>query len=134
VLLDFECAHAGDPTFDLGFFLTHLFLKQIRAIVVGEANDRRYIDLMDDFWWAYLRRRNLELPAMGELIDRANRHTAACCLARVDGKSPVEYLDAEGQTLARAFARLALEVDSWWRYDIRDSFELAVKEHRTWPH
>lgn len=23
VLLDFECAHAGDPAFDLGFFLTH---------------------------------------------------------------------------------------------------------------
>jgi 5-methylthioribose kinase len=134
VLLDFECAHAGDPAFDLGFFLTHLFLKQIRAIVVGGANDRRYIGLMYDFWSTYLRRRDLEASAMEELIHRANRHTAACCLARVDGKSPVEYLCAEGQALARAFALLALEVDPWSLYDILDSFELAVKEHRTWPH
>ncbi len=35
VLLDFECAHAGDPAFDLGFFLTHLVLKEIRAIASG---------------------------------------------------------------------------------------------------
>ncbi len=27
ILLDFECAHAGDPAFDLGFFLTHLLMK-----------------------------------------------------------------------------------------------------------
>ena len=31
ILLDFECAHAGDPAFDLGFFLSHLLLKTIRA-------------------------------------------------------------------------------------------------------
>jgi 5-methylthioribose kinase len=134
VLLDFECAHAGDPAFDLGFFLTHLFLKQIRAIVVGGGDDRRYIGLMHDLWSAYLRRRGLEPLAMDELIHRANRHTAACCLARVDGKSPVEYLDSGGQALARAFALLALEVDPWSLYDMLDSFELAVREHTTWPH
>ena len=37
VLLDFECAHAGDPAFDLGFFLTHLVLKEIRGIVAGSS-------------------------------------------------------------------------------------------------
>ena len=29
ILLDFECAHAGDAAFDLGFFLSHLVLKAI---------------------------------------------------------------------------------------------------------
>ena len=36
ILLDFECAHAGDAAFDLGFFLSHLLLKAIR----GSANDQ----------------------------------------------------------------------------------------------
>ena len=35
ILLDFECAHAGDPAFDLGFFLSHLVLKAIHT----SAND-----------------------------------------------------------------------------------------------
>ena len=39
-------------------------------------------------------------------MPRAIDHAAACVLARVDGKSPVEYLDPAGQELAR---RLALE-------------------------
>ena len=42
---------------------------------------------------------------------RAILHTAACCLARVDGKSPVEYLDAQGQATARSFAREALRTE-----------------------
>jgi 5-methylthioribose kinase len=33
---------------------------------------------------------------------------AACSLARIDGKSPVEYLDADQQAIARSFAREAL--------------------------
>ena len=45
ILLDFECAHAGDPAFDLGFFLTHLLLKAIRAIVAGSRRDPRYVGL-----------------------------------------------------------------------------------------
>ena len=39
ILLDFECAHAGDPAFDLGFFLSHLLLKAIRT----SSNDLRRI-------------------------------------------------------------------------------------------
>ena len=41
MLLDFECAHAGDPAFDLGFFLTHLFLKGLPRQVPGPACRRR---------------------------------------------------------------------------------------------
>ena len=54
ILLDFECAHAGDAAFDLGFFLSHLLLKTIRAA----ANDRqlasRYLALTPLFWTGYL--------------------------------------------------------------------------------
>lgn len=125
VLLDFECAHAGDPAFDLGFFLTHLVLKEIRAISAMRDNAPRYLGLTRDFWGAYLDRRNLGPEEVAALIGRTNRHTAACCLARVDGKSPVEYLDDRGRSLARSFARRALEDEpsSWG-----DFIHLFVRE------
>jgi 5-methylthioribose kinase len=108
ILLDFECAHAGDASFDLGFFLSHALLKTIRAA----ANDRqlasRYLALTPLFWTNYLDSRGLDMAARSELIGRAIQHVAACALARVDGKSPVEYLDAAGQAVARSFAREAL--------------------------
>ena len=50
VLLDFECAHAGDPAFDLGFFLTHLMLKEIRVIAAGDHDAPRYLGLTRGFW------------------------------------------------------------------------------------
>src|SRR5262249_56393550 len=61
VLLDFECAHAGDPAFDLGFFLTHLVLKEVRSIVAGGGARPRYLGLTQDFWGALLER-----PALGQ--------------------------------------------------------------------
>lgn len=112
VLLDFECAHAGDAAFDLGFFLTHLILKEVRASIAGEGPMGRFVGLARGFWTSYLRRRSLEPRGREELDRRAARHTAACCLARVDGKSPVEYLDERGQSLARSFACGALEAES----------------------
>jgi 5-methylthioribose kinase len=133
VLLDFECAHAGDPAFDLGFFLTHLLLKEVRAIVAGEAKDRRYIDLTYIFWSNYLDRRGLQPEAAGPLIYLANKHTAACCLARVDGKSPVEYLDERGRARARAFARPALEFTGWSWDDLIAHFDDAVRGQSAWP-
>ncbi len=134
VLLDFECAHAGDPAFDLGFFLTHLLLKEVRAILARGAEDHRYIGLTRGFWASYLERRAPGPEATAELVRRANRHTAACCLARVDGKSPVEYLDGRAQDLVRSFARRALDVEpSSWE-ELIVLFEHAMEEGAAWPH
>jgi 5-methylthioribose kinase len=108
ILLDFECAHAGDAAFDLGFFLSHLMLKTIRAAANNRQLASRYLGLTRLFWSSYLDSRVLEMPERSELVGRAIQHVAACALARVDGKSPVEYLDAHGQTVARSFARAAL--------------------------
>jgi 5-methylthioribose kinase len=111
ILLDFECAHAGDPAFDLGFFLSHLLLKAIRTSLNDLVDYDRFLMLTESFWQSYVDRRGLAPGPGAKLIRRANRHTAACCLARVDGKSPVEYLDAPCQALARSFAREALQVE-----------------------
>ncbi len=133
VLLDFECAHAGDPAFDLGFFLTHLVLKEIRAIAAGSSDGPCYTALTRPFWDAYLERREHGPEGMANLIRRANLHTAACCLARVDGKSPVEYLDASGQARARSFARGALEAEPSTWGEFMHLFRDAM-EGGSWPH
>jgi 5-methylthioribose kinase len=111
ILLDFECAHAGDPAFDLGFFLSHLLLKAIRTSSNDFYDYDLFIVIIESFWQSYVNRRGLASGALAELVRRANRHTAACCLARVDGKSPVEYLDAPSQARARSFAREALRIE-----------------------
>jgi 5-methylthioribose kinase len=111
ILLDFECAHAGDAAFDLGFFLTHLLLKTIRAAASDRAFSSEYAGLGSLFLSTYMDSRGIDSHARSNLSRRAILHTAACCLARVDGKSPVEYLDAQGQATARSFAREALRTE-----------------------
>ena len=63
ILLDFECAHAGDAAFDLGFFLSHLLLKTIRAASSDRQLASRYLGLTPLFWRSYLDRRDLDTAA-----------------------------------------------------------------------
>jgi 5-methylthioribose kinase len=115
VLLDFECAHAGDPAFDLGFFLSHLALKRIHKNLLNPGDEPKYRALLDAFWAAYLDRIEDELGPRDDLTRRAIEHTAACLLARVDGKSPVEYLDDKGRDVARRSATdlFAARPETW---------------------
>ena len=126
VLLDFECAHAGDPAFDLGFFLSHLLLKMIRSAPQDPDLAARFAGLTSVFWNSYLDRRGERVAARAELVRRGSLHTAACSLARVDGKSPVEYLDARGQAIARAFGREALRTEPATWDDLRTILERAI--------
>jgi 5-methylthioribose kinase len=88
-LVDYETAHFGDPTMDLGFFLSHLVLK---AVKLHEMR-RRYFDLVRVFWSAYTHEVNFRPAA--ELEGRGIAHLGVCLLARIDGTSPVEYLTEE---------------------------------------
>jgi aminoglycoside phosphotransferase (APT) family kinase protein len=88
VLLDHEVIHFGDPAFDLGFSLTHFLSKahhlpRFRRAFAGAA---------DEYWRAYTESLGT-LPWAPELEPRAVRHTLACLLARVAGRSQLEYLD-----------------------------------------
>ncbi len=105
-LIDFEVGHFGDPAFDLGFFLTHLALKAIRA---GERRDE-YLKLINVFWSSYTASL-IAVVTPEELTDLSRRavlHWTACMLARVDGKSPVDYLSLAAQILSRQLARSLL--------------------------
>lgn len=104
-VVDFETAHAGDPAFDLGFFLSHLILKSFRAVRIGQ-DAAAATARIDAFWLGYLESTTDRIPE--DRIRRGTAHAAACCLARIDGKSPVDYRSALDEDAVRRFAREAL--------------------------
>ncbi|MBX3442350.1 MAG: phosphotransferase [Planctomyces sp.] len=110
LVIDFETAHLGDPAFDLGFFLTHLVLKSLHVPPLRPA----LLAGADEFWSTYADAGGGR-EAIADVEARAMRHLAACLIARVDGKSPVDYLSSDEQQTVRAIAGpLLLEpVDRW---------------------
>ena len=86
-LLDHEVCHWGDPTFDTAFCLTHLHLKA--CTFPDRTAD--FLDLVQVFWRAYV---HTARPAPGVEGDTVG--LLGCILAaRVDGKSPAEYLTTD---------------------------------------
>src|SRR5262249_37937766 len=88
-LVDYETAHLGDPTMDLGFFLSHLMLKAIKR----HGERERYFDLTRAFWRGY--GGEVSFRPLPELVGRGIGHFGLCVLARIDGTSPVDYLVEE---------------------------------------
>jgi aminoglycoside phosphotransferase (APT) family kinase protein len=103
VILDAECATWADPAFDLAFCSTHLLLKAVwhREFVRG------YEAVFDGFCLGYFSHIGFEERVTLEA--RAVRLVAALLLARIDGKSPVEYIvDAAKKEQVRDAARTYL--------------------------
>jgi aminoglycoside phosphotransferase (APT) family kinase protein len=108
VFLDAECAWYGDPAFDLAFCLNHLLLKCLwnRRAVAG------FLACFDRLAGAYLSGVVWESPFVLEA--RAARLLPGLLLARIDGKSPVEYVTQEAdkervRRVARALLRASVE-------------------------
>jgi 5-methylthioribose kinase len=110
MLVDYETAHVGDPTMDLGLFLAHLTLKAVRL----PARRADYVALMRAFWDAY--RQEVRFESAAELERRGLLHLGACLLARVDGTSPVDYLpdEAQRETVRRLGRSILQEVRRRW--------------------
>ena len=104
ILLDHEVIHFGDPAFDLGFSLTHFVSKAHHL----PALRNRFIDAAGEYWKSYVETLG-DLPWAGELEPRAVRHTLACLLARVAGRSCLEYLDPEERSRQRQVVVSMLE-------------------------
>ena len=97
VFLDAECAWYGDPAFDVAFCLNHLLLKSLvrpdRLSLLLQSFARltkAYFDV-------------IRFEPRAALEARAAELLPALLLARVDGKSPVEYLVRK--ELEQAFVR-----------------------------
>ncbi len=87
ILLDHEVIHLGDPAFDVGFSMTHL-LSKAHHVAGRRAAFREAARLYWDTYSKGIR----DLDAGEKFESRCVRHTLACLLARVDGRSPLEYL------------------------------------------
>jgi aminoglycoside phosphotransferase (APT) family kinase protein len=104
VFLDAECAWYGDPAFDVAFCLNHLLLKCLWNRPAAPGFLRCFESLFD----AYAR--GVTWEGTGPLERRVARLLPGLLLARVDGKSPVEYLTDEGdKETARRVAVSLLE-------------------------
>jgi 5-methylthioribose kinase len=82
--IDWECVHYGNPAFDAAFLLNHLVLKSYH--LPAQANE--FARLAHSFWTAL----RSNLPDAEFLEASTVRHWAGLLLARMDGKSPVEYI------------------------------------------
>ncbi len=86
MIIDFEVAHWGNPVFDVAFMLSHLVLKSIHMPARASA----LLQCARAFGEAY------------EVVDSSiYAQVGALLIARIDGKSPVEYLDHAGRQTTR---------------------------------
>jgi aminoglycoside phosphotransferase (APT) family kinase protein len=122
VLLDAECAWWGDPAFDIAFCLNHLLLKCLWTPSASAG----FLTSFDVLAASYLEGVDWEPTAAVE--GRAAALLPGLLLARVDGKSPVEYIVDEpsrdvvrrvARSLLRAPAQGLAEVKAAWQEEIR---------------
>ncbi|MEM6431115.1 MAG: phosphotransferase, partial [Deinococcota bacterium] len=92
ILLDHEVIHIGDPAFDLGFSMTHLLSKAHHVKTKRQA----FVEASQLYWQHYLQVLG-DVDFVNNLERYAVRHTLACLLARVAGRSPLEYLSPTEQ-------------------------------------
>jgi len=95
VLLDHEVIHFGDGAFDLGFALTHLLSKAHHL----KAHRAAFAEAALQFWHEY--EHISALPFSTSVETYAVRHTLGCLLARVAGRSPLEYLSESEKQLQK---------------------------------
>lgn len=126
VLLDHEVAWFGDPAFDVAFLLNHLYLKMLlHADVAAQLPDLSRI-----VWKIYFDQVDEEQKK--EMEPRIGRLLLMLMLARVDGKSAVEYFHNAEKKFVRSFVYDLLpnevfkqrEINSKWRSKLKkQSFE-----------
>jgi aminoglycoside phosphotransferase (APT) family kinase protein len=115
VILDWEAAWFGDPAFDPAFFLNLLYLKSL----LNRRWASRYLGLMQVFREAY--RAHMAHFDTG-MARRIVYLTLLLMLARIDGKSPAEYITKEAdKDLVRTFVTQMLNegVDNFNEVDVR---------------
>jgi len=121
VFLDAECAWYGDPAFDAAFCLNHLLLKCLYRPAARAA----YLACFDALATAYFS--GVDWEPAAALEARVSELLPGLLLARVDGKSPVEYLTETTQhDCVRRVARAFLTAPARELKAIRNEWAAAV--------
>jgi len=103
VFIDAECAWYGDPAFDVAFCLNHLLLKCLYAPAACPGFKQSFDALCQGY--------RAEMPddLSGDILRRTAHLLPGLMLARVDGKSPVEYItDTTQKDIVRQFTSALL--------------------------
>lgn len=106
VLLDCEVAWFGEPAFDAAFLINHLLLKSL----FHTPRNTQLQQAIEVFLAKYHEERALKLALELDLDSRIACLLLMLLLARIDGKSPVEYLSKEDKRdFVRNFVRSELQ-------------------------
>jgi streptomycin 6-kinase len=119
-VIDFEVAHLGDPAFDVAFLLCHLMLKSLHRPELAVEYDRCAIE----FATTYQMGARAELAPSWEYV---LGHVGCLLLARVEGKSPAEYLTAEERSRAQRFGEILVSGPPASPVDLAAVRQLACK-------
>ena len=90
-LLDAEAAHLGDPSFDIAFLLSHLLLKAVKVHRATERMLEAFLHIGSTYGQA------VDVFSTSWIEKHTCREMGLLLLARVDGKSPVEYLATDSE-------------------------------------
>ena len=114
-ILDFEVTHVGNPVFDLAFLIAHLLCKFFRA------EDHLQVKLLTNTASAFVK----EYEKLRPISASVTKHAALVALARVEGKSPVNYLnDGAKEKLQRHTKKLLSSNDV---ISVEQLFEIRAK-------
>ena len=114
-ILDFEVTHVGNPVFDLAFLIAHLLCKFFRA------EDNLQVKLLTNTASAFVK----EYEKLRPISASVTKHAALVALARVEGKSPVNYLnDGAKEKLQRHTKKLLSSNDV---ISVEQLFEIRAK-------
>lgn len=123
IILDFEVIHYGDPAFDIGFSLTH-FLSKAHFL---RGNRRSFIKMAGAYWRAYLT--DLDAYLAKQMRTSAVAHCLACLLARVAGRSPLEYLDQRQRSRQKAIVLELMQRDIGTIPELIEGFRERLDYH-----
>ena len=124
ILLDFEVIHFGDPAFDIGFSFAHLLAKAYYLPACRE----NFLRMARGYWRAY---GASATPQLREAVARqAPRHALACFLARMAGRSPLEYLDHGQRDKLKAIALGLMHQEMVDMHTLIDLYEERLGQNR----
>jgi aminoglycoside phosphotransferase (APT) family kinase protein len=126
VLLDCEVAWYGDPAFDIAFLLNHLLLKSLYHM----PKDVGFRQLIETAIAQYHSERRLSRDLRQDFDRRSARLLLMLLLARIDGKSPVEYLgDEDKREFVRSFVTAGLQKDTATLLGVVDEWFGGLEAH-----
>ena len=121
VLLDHEVIHLGDPAFDIGFSMTHLLSKAHHLPEVRNT----FVEAAHLYWDTYCQEIK-DVSWLAGFGQRAIKHTLGCLLARVVGRSPLEYLSVGERSRQQAAVLALIETLPLRIADLIDSFTRLI--------